>query len=289
MTVTYTPAEPIWCAGCGHYGVQNYLERALDELAIPPYQVMIPAGIGCSGSIQNNVSAYGYHALHGRVLPAAIGMALANPELTVIAAGGDGDAYAIGAGHLLHTFKRNPSLAYIVMNNGTYGLTKGQESPTAAVTRNDFTEQAIDAIGLGLSIPGTTFLARGFTRWGDQLLRLTKAALEHARAKRGFAFLEVLSPCVTYNDTYPLWEATLHDVDSDPDYDPTDRVAAFGCLTRSAAEGRMVGGLIYHGGGATMESAWLSDRHDAAPLQDIDPARHAEAYRKIMTSYAVTG
>ena len=287
MTATYTPAEPIWCAGCGHYGVQSYLERALAELAIPPHEVVIPAGIGCSGTIQNNVSAYGYHAPHGRVLPTATGLALANPALTVIGTGGDGDGYAIGVGHLVHTFKRNPSLAYLVMNNGIYGLTKGQYSPTAAVPYDSGAEEPIDAIDLGLSIPGTTFLARGFTRWGDQLLRLTKAALEHVRAKRGFAFLEVMSPCVTYNDTYPLWEAILDNLDDDPDYDPSDRGAAFNRSIALASKGRLASGLIYQGTGATMDAAWRHDRFEAPALQDIDPARHAESYAKIMASYAV--
>ena len=130
-TKTFPPARPIWCAGCGDFAVQGVLEKALKGVGIPTYKFMLLAGIGCSGTIQNNVECYGYHALHGRVLPTSIGAKLANPDLTVVAAGGDGDGFAIGAGHLVHTFKSNPSITYIVMNNSNYGLTKGQASPTS--------------------------------------------------------------------------------------------------------------------------------------------------------------
>ena len=279
MTTTYTPATPIWCAGCGHFGVQAVMLGALRELGIPAYEVIVLAGIGCSGTIQNNLGTYGYHALHGRVLPTATGVHLANPELTVIATGGDGDGYAIGMGHLVHTFRRNPSFAYVVMNNGVYGLTKGQNSPTAHEERSAL---EFDAVSLGLSIPGATFVARGFARWTDQLHRLTVAAIEHASARRGFAFLEVLSPCVTYNDTYPAWEATLHDLDADPDHDATDRAAAFRALSTLGAEGRMAVGLIYRN--ATMGPAGVPTN---SATQDVTPETNAEAYARLLSAYVV--
>jgi len=279
MTATYTPSHPIWCAGCGHFGVQAAMTGALAALDVPSHEVMVLAGIGCSGTVQNNMGTYGYHALHGRVLPTATGVQLANPDLTVIATGGDGDGYAIGMGHLVHTFRRNPSLTYIVMNNGTYGLTKGQDSPTHQDTAG---RQGIDAIVLGLSIPATTFLARGFARRADQLNRLTVAALDHARSRNGFAFLEILSPCVTYNDTYAAWEATLTDVDTDPAYDPSDRAAAFATVTDLGAEGRIAVGLIYRGPPA--ETAAAAAR---PALEHIDPAAHESAYREILAGYRI--
>ena len=278
MTQTYAPAVPIWCAGCGHFGVEGALKAAISDIGIPQHEVFILAGIGCSGSIQNNVGAYGYHALHGRVLPSAAGAAMADPKLTVVAAGGDGDGYAIGGGHLLHTFRRNPAMVYLLMNNAVYGLTKGQPSPTAALG-GSVVDSPLDGILLGLSIPGTTFLARAFTRWFDQLRELTVAALEHARSGKGFAFLEILSPCVTYHDTYPLWEAAIDDLDVDDDYDPSDRGGAFTrCLSITEA-GRIPVGLIYQGG-------------PPAVISDPGPA-HAEildqehAYAELMAFYSV--
>lgn len=248
MTTTYTPRPPIWCAGCGHFGVQGALRSALHQLAIPAEQVLILAGIGCSGTIQNNLGTYGYHALHGRVLPTATGAALADPSLTVIAAGGDGDGYAIGAGHLVHTFRRNPAITYLLMNNATYGLTKGQDSPTAALLDPSHRERALDGILLGLGITATTFLARGYSGRPDQLLRLVVAALQHARSGGGFGFVEVLSPCVTYQDTYPAWDAAVSDLEAEPGYDPSDRAGAFAACLEVLARGRIPTGLIYRGG-----------------------------------------
>jgi 2-oxoglutarate ferredoxin oxidoreductase subunit beta len=279
MPRTYLPASPIWCAGCGHFGVLNALRLAIDELEIPPHELVTLAGIGCSGTIQNYLGTYGYHALHGRVLPSAIGVALANPDLTVIAAGGDGDGYAIGAGHLVHAFRCNPSLAYVVMSNETYGLTKGQSSPTRP-TDLDHLDGRLDAVLMGLSIPATTFLARGYSGRPDQLARLTRQALEHARARQGLAFLEVVSPCVTYWDTYPLWDRRLVDLDADPDYDSSDRAGAFAITTRLAADGRLPGGLIYRGPETTPAYAPVPAR---AP---IDPDELAPRYAAILEKYA---
>jgi 2-oxoglutarate ferredoxin oxidoreductase subunit beta len=282
MTTTYLPASPMWCAGCGHFGVQAALVAALRELAIPPHEVLVLAGIGCAGTIQNNLGTYGYHALHGRVLPAATGVHLANPELTVIGAGGDGDGYAIGMGHLIHTFRRNPSFTYLVMNNGIYGLTKGQDSPTRGKRDGVVDPPPIDAVTLGLSIPSSTFIARGFVRWADQLTQLTVAALEHARAGRGLAFLEVLSPCVTYNDMYPSWEALLHDVDGDPGYDPADRSGAFRTAMGLSLEGRMAVGMIYRG-----ESVVPAVHRSSPAHEGVDLPSHESQYRQIMDGYLV--
>ena len=279
MTATYTPRSPIWCAGCGHFGVQGALARALRDAAVPVDQVMILAGIGCSGTIQNNLGTYGYHALHGRVLPTATGTALADPSLTVIAAGGDGDGYAIGVGHLVHTFRRNPALTYVLMNNATYGLTKGQGSPTAPLARPDGDEQGLDGILLGLAIMSSTFLARGYSGRPEQLVRLLGAGLDHARGGGGFAFFEVLSPCVTYQDTYPIWEAAVYDLDEEPGYDPSDRAGAYAACLRVAGEGRIPIGMIYRGGRHGV-------RPDPAPAS-VDLNGLEDAYRAIMDAYRV--
>jgi 2-oxoglutarate ferredoxin oxidoreductase subunit beta len=285
MTTTFKPARPIWCAGCGDFGVQQALENAMEALDIEPHNSMVIAGIGCSGSLQNNLRCYGYHALHGRVLPTATGAKLANTSLTVVGVGGDGDGYAIGGGHLMHTLKRNPSVTYIVMNNGTYGLTKGQASPTSPNGFGENLEEDMDPMLLGLSIPGSTFLARGYTGQPAQLLELTTAALEHAEKGRGFAFLEVLSPCVTYNDTYREWRTDVYDLEQDGNYDPTNRTAAFVRMSELREEGRLPIGLIYRGDRPALESQALNQDFPTPALQDIDPATLKVKYEDALNSF----
>ncbi len=285
MTKTFKPARPIWCAGCGDFGVQQALENGMTALGIEPHQALVIAGIGCSGSLQNNIRCYGYHALHGRVLPTATGAKLANANLAVIGVGGDGDGYAIGGGHLVHTLKRNPSITYIVMNNGTYGLTKGQASPTSPSGFGENVEEDLDPIMIGLSIPGSTFIARGYTGQPAQLLELTTAALEHAQSGRGFAFLEVLSPCVTYNDTYRAWRTDVFDLEQDADYDPSDRGAAFMRMLALREEGRLPIGLIYKGERPALETLATNADFPAPALQDIDPAKLAGKYDEALRSF----
>jgi len=285
MTETFTPSRPIWCAGCGDFGVLTALENALEQLNIPAHKAMIIAGIGCSGSLQNNLPCYGYHALHGRVLPTALGAKLANPTLTVIGVGGDGDGFAIGGGHMLHSFKRNPSITYIVMNNGTYGLTKGQPSPTSPKGYREHAEEDLDIILLGLSVPSTVFLARGYSGQPEQLMRLTKAAIEHAEAGKGMAYLEVLSPCVTYHDTYRSWRTAIYNVEEDQHYDPKDRAQAFAYLLELRAKGRLPTGLLYVGEHPSYESLTLSDAHPAPALQDIAPMLLRDKYQAALQSF----
>ncbi len=286
MTATFNPSHPIWCAGCGHFGVKNALVNALQTLEIPAHETMVLAGIGCSGTIQNNISAYGYHALHGRVLPTALGVKLANPGLTVVAAGGDGDGYAIGAGHLVHSFKRNPSLVYILMNNGIYGLTKGQRSP-AASQLDPTTEKSLDGISLGLAIPGSSFLARGYSGASDQLNAIMVAALKHANQGRGFAFVEVMSPCVTYNDTYVDWSGRIQDVARQPGYDPGNRAAAFAMTHAMAGADKIPTGIIFENTDSpTFDRAWKKDTLPAPALLDISMETNREVYSTIMKKYA---
>ncbi len=285
MTRTYQPNEPIWCAGCGHFGVRNALLSAFRQMQVESHQVMVLAGIGCAGTLQNNVNAYGYHALHGRVLPAATGVKLANPQLDVIAVGGDGDGYAIGCGHLIHSFKRNAGVVYILMNNGTYGLTKGQQSPTADA--EDAVEQAFDGVQIGLSIPGSSFIARGASASPIQLQKLMVEAIEHARAGIGFAFLEVLSPCVTYNDTYPDWAGRMANVDELAEYDPGNRVDAFATVNGLLKERRFATGLIFRREGISPERRRLDSGQTPLCNLDISPGKQLSEFREIMAGYGV--
>jgi len=280
VTKTFQPIEPIWCAGCGHFGVRNALLNALSELNIKSHETMIVSGIGCSGTLQNNISAYGYHALHGRLLPTATGIHLANRDLTVIATGGDGDGYAIGVGHLVHTFKRNPSFVYIIMNNGTYGLTKGQDSPTTEL-KNSGGETELDGISLGLSIPGSTYLARGYSGNPYQLNNLMISAIKHSKQDRGLAFLEVLSPCVTYNDTYSEWTSRIIDVDEDNSYDRKNPLDAFRKITIANKSKKILTGLIYEKEGKGYETI------PPPALMSVEIKKYLAEYHQLMENYSI--
>ncbi len=286
-TRTYATGHPIWCAGCGHFGVQGAIKHALATAGIEPHETLVLAGIGCSGTVQNNIGAYGYHSMHGRVLPTAIGAALANPDITVIAAGGDGDGYAIGGGHLLHGLKRNANLLYIIMNNGVYGLTKGQDSPTKEVSLTAPEEDPFDAMLFGLSIRSTSFLARAITTRSEQLNELMVQGLHHARAGKGMAFIEVLSPCVTYNDTYPEWMNKVHDVDTDPDYCNSHRGQAFAHLHELVEQSRIPVGLIYSGKHASLQSALVGEISPFHALDAEFSAQTGQHLDKVLSAYSV--
>ncbi len=219
--------KPIWCPGCGDFGVLNAFLKALTDLKLDPAHVAIASGIGCSGRFPAFVNAYGFHGVHGRVLPLATGIKLANPELTVFAVGGDGDAFSIGAGHLPHAARRNVDLTYIVMDNEIYGLTKGQPSPTSpfGMERKASPYGTYDAplnpVAMVLSY-GATFVARGFSSQPRELTELIKRGVEHP----GFAFIQVISPCVTFYDTYARFKESTTPIPDD--HDPSDRAAALG-------------------------------------------------------------
>jgi len=190
-----------WCPGCGDFGILSALQSALAELELKPDDVVIFSGIGCSGKLPHFVKSYGIHTLHGRPLPYALGAKLANPELEVIAVSGDGDGLGIGVSHFIHAGRRNVDVTYIVHDNGVYGLTKGQASPTLklgiktkAIPEPNIND-AINPIFLALS-SGATFIARGYAYDIKHLKEVFMKAIKH----RGFAFVDVLQPCPTYND-----------------------------------------------------------------------------------------
>ena len=190
-----------WCPGCGDFGIVNAIQMALAELEVPRHKTAIFSGIGCSGKTSHYVNVYGIHTLHGRVLTFAQGAKLANPEMTIVAVGGDGDGLGIGAGHFVAAGRRNIDMTYIIFDNGVYGLTKGQASPTLKLgektkslpTPN--TNYNVNPIGLAVA-SGFTFVARGYSYEVRHLKDLIKAAITH----KGLSFLDVLQPCPTYND-----------------------------------------------------------------------------------------
>jgi 2-oxoglutarate/2-oxoacid ferredoxin oxidoreductase subunit beta len=201
----YTPNEyksdlkPVWCPGCGDFGVLNSLYRAMAELRFDPHETVVVSGIGCSSRLPGYVESYGFNSLHGRALPIATGMKLANPGLNVVVVGGDGDGLAIGGNHFLHSARRNADLTYVIMDNEIYGLTKGQAAPTTPLgdktksTTYGNPEVGVDPCALAISF-GATWVGRGFSGDIKGTAELMKAALSH----HGFSFLNVISPCVTW-------------------------------------------------------------------------------------------
>jgi len=220
--------KPDWCPGCGDYGVLNALQRALAELDIQPHNVLVVSGIGCSSNLPGFINAYGFHGLHGRSLPVAAGAKMANHDLTVIATGGDGDGYGIGVGHFVHTCRRNFDMTYIVMDNQIYGLTTGQASPTTEKdmrtksTPAGVIEIPLNPMALALTC-GATYVARGFSGEALHLAQIIKGAIEH----KGFALVDIFSPCVTYNkhNTYPWFKERVYKLE-DEKHDATNFQAA---------------------------------------------------------------
>src|ERR1700676_4554554 len=190
------------CAGCGHDSITAAIVRAFWELSTPPHRIAKLSAIGCSSKTPTYFvnGAHGFNSAHGRMPPIATGANAANRELTYIGISGDGDSLSIGLGHMCHAIRRNLRMVYIIENNGVYGLTKGQFSASADVgsksKRGEANRMApIDPVMLGLSL-GATFVARSFSGDKEQLVPIMKAGL----APRGFAIIDVISPCVTFND-----------------------------------------------------------------------------------------
>src|SRR5260370_2007148 len=223
--------DPDWCPGCGDFGVLAALQKALVELQIQPYNTVTISGIGCSSNLPGYISTYGMHTLHGRALAVATGVKLANHDLTVVVTGGDGDGFGIGGNHFIHTMRRNVDLLYLAMDNQIYGLTTGQMSPTSQLgmktksTPFGSVEPPIHPISMALAA-GATFVARGFSGEQKHLTNLIKQGIQH----KGFAFIDVFSPYVTYNldDTYPWFNQPVKHLEDDPSYDPSSWIAAMG-------------------------------------------------------------
>lgn len=190
-----------WCPGCGDFGIVNALQMALAEMGVQRDKTVIFSGIGCSGKTSHFINTYGVHTLHGRVLTFAQGAKIANPEMTVVAVGGDGDGLGIGAGHFVAAGRRNINMTYIIFNNGVYGLTKGQASPTLKLGEqtkslpSPNTNYNVNPLGLAVT-SGFTFVARGYSYDVKHLKDLIIQAVKH----KGLSFLDVLQPCPTYND-----------------------------------------------------------------------------------------
>ncbi len=224
-----TAEKPQWCPGCGNYGILIAVKNALANLGRESHNVAVVSGIGCSGKDSHYIRTYGFEGLHGRVLPVATGIKLANRKLTVIGMGGDGDGYGIGLNHLIHSCRRNLDITYIVHNNEIYGLTTGQVSPTSMKgmktksTPHGVIEMPIHPLALAIS-SDATFVARGYTGNIQHLTKLVEEAISH----KGFALVDVLQVCPSWNKVNtPQWfKERIYDMNQ-AGHDPSDKLRAY--------------------------------------------------------------
>ena len=221
--------KPIWCPGCGDFGVLQAIYRSLAAIGRAPHEIAFISGIGCSSRIPGYTTAYGFNTVHGRALPIAQGIKIANPDLLVLAAGGDGDGFSIGGGHLPHAIRRNTDMTYIVMDNQIYGLTKGQLSPTSpkgleTVTSTEGSlEDPVNPLLYVLAY-GAPFVAQGTPADMAGLAAIIEEGIRYP----GFAFINVQSPCVTFGQ--PEWQVKQHKATMKPlasmGHDAKDRLQA---------------------------------------------------------------
>jgi len=231
--VTFSPNDykselkPVWCPGCGDYAVLNSVYRALADLHCAAHDTVIVSGIGCSSRLPGYVETYGFNSLHGRALPIATGVKLASPKLTVVAVGGDGDGIAIGGNHFLHAARRNVDIAYFMMHNEIYALTKGQAGPTTPSgdktksTAYGNPDPTVDPCALAIAF-GASWVGRAFSGDVKGTTELMKRAIRH----RGFAFLNIVSPCVTWRGEHQSKELRAKMRTIPAEHDITNREAA---------------------------------------------------------------
>ncbi len=236
--------HPDWCPGCGDFTVLSALQIAYAKTGNGSHDHLTVSGIGCSSNLPGFINTYGMHTLHGRSLAVATGAKLGNHELNVVVTGGDGDGYGIGGNHFIHTMRKNIDLLYIVMNNETYGLTVGQASPTTVVgewtksTPFGNIETPLNPVAMAI-VAGATYVARGFSSERAQLAELMYEGMQH----KGFAFIDVISPCVTWKDDeiYDFWKERVNFLEN---HDTSDKTAALEQAVKTGHDTQI--GLFYH-------------------------------------------
>ena len=240
-----TKYNPTWCPGCGNYGIWQSLKNALVNLSLKPHEVVIVYGIGCSGNMNDFVKTYGFHALHGRAVPNACGIKMANHELTVICIVGDGDCYGEGGNHLIHAARGNHDVKVFVHDNRIYGLTTGQTSPTSAhgfiskSTPKGAIEIPLNPLTLAIS-QGASFVAQGFAGNAPHLADLMTKAIKH----KGFSLLNILQPCVTFNKvcTFKFYQEKVYQLEK-KNWKADDKFLAL--KKASFAENKIPTGVFY--------------------------------------------
>ncbi len=278
----YAGLNPAWCPGCGNFGILRALNKALVELEIEPHQVLFVSGIGQAGKLPHYTKGNVFNSLHGRPLPPAIGAKIANHNLKVIAISGDGDAYGEGGNHFIHSARRNHNITYLVHNNQVYGLTKGQASPTSDpgfITRTtpDGAANPVNPIALAI-VAGASFVGRGFAGDIEHLASLLKMGINH----RGFALVDILQPCVSFNhkNTFQWYQERVYDITKAGGYDPGDRKAA---LEKALEWGERIPiGLIYREELPVYEDQLPALRQGPLVTQQIDPRRAESLFAEFL-------
>ncbi len=247
--------DPDWCPGCGDFAVLKAVKMGAAKAGVAPKDLVVVSGIGCSSNLPGFIHAYGFHSLHGRAVPVATGIKLANTDLNVVITGGDGDGYGIGIGHFIHAMRRNLDLTYVVMDNQIYGLTTGQASPTTSAgqvtksTPHGNVETPINPLAMAI-VAGATYVARAFSGDPGHMADLIAGAIRH----KGFALIDCFSPCVTYNkvNTYAFFKKRCYKLEDEKGYNTGDAKAA---LERSHEWGDKIPlGLLYKSEQPTYES-----------------------------------
>jgi 2-oxoglutarate ferredoxin oxidoreductase subunit beta len=277
----YGPTTPIqWCPGCGNFGILTAMRRALVDVGLEPHQVLMVSGIGQAGKFPHYLHCHVFNALHGRSLPAATAAKIANQELTVIAVGGDGDGYGEGGNHFISAMIRNVNMTYMVHNNQVYGLTKGQASPTSdfgfvTKTTPKGAWEPLRPLALAVACD-CSLVARSFAGDIEHLTSIIELAIRH----KGFALVEVLQPCVSFNhqNTYEWYRQKTYKLG--PEHDPTDRVAAF---ARALEWGERIPlGVIYKKDRPVYEEQIAALKETTLVKQKIDPLLVEELLRELM-------
>jgi 2-oxoglutarate ferredoxin oxidoreductase subunit beta len=275
----YKGQTPAWCPGCGNFGILKAFKDAAVEIGLEPHQVVIVSGIGQSGKFPHDLKCNTFNGLHGRTLPVATGIRLANHEMLVIAVAGDGDCYGEGGNHLMHAMRKNINVKLFVHDNQIYGLTKGQPSPTSMegmVTKNyplGVLAEQLNPVALAIALD-CSLVARGYAGDPGHLKGLMKEAILH----KGFALLDILQPCVTFNkiNTYEWYQKRVYHIE--PEYKPDDRIEAF----RKALEWgeRIPLGIIYRNNRTVLEERIPVIRDMPLVKQVFDPSRIGTTFRE---------
>jgi 2-oxoglutarate ferredoxin oxidoreductase subunit beta len=270
--------DPIaWCPGCGNFSILKAIKMALVALQQEPHELVIVSGIGQAPKTPHYLRCNCFNGLHGRTLPVATGIKLANHQLTVLAQGGDGDGYGEGGNHFLHAMRRNINITYLVHNNQVYGLTKGQTSPTSdygfvtkTTPRGSFSP-ACNPLLLAIA-SDCSFVARGFAGEIDHLAGLIKAGIRH----KGFALIDILQPCVSFNrvNTFQWYAERVYKIEAESEYDAGDRLHAF--QKAQEWDEKIPIGVLYRNLRPTLEEQIPAIADQPLVAQQTDPGAFSE-------------